>query len=336
MPTDIENARPEGAGRAWLIALVGLAVLVGLAMYITREKPKEKVNPNEFASTPGAGSWADKETFTAPRPAPAVAPSGSPHVPIVPQQVYRQQGPACDQACEARQRLLAAAEGSDMNVKVAGSNTLELNQAPPVISARPGRPHTVAANSWLYAELETAINSDRPGDVIARTTMDTRDTVHQEEVLIPTASKLHGKVKDSFNVNLNNPSVMVLWDSLQLPNGAEITLPNLPSADVDGAPGLSDKLDRHIAQTWIPSFAIAAVTAAGMIATTPTFGSYQDYSPTSEGLGQFGSSLSSRASSNLQQMLQQVRPTITVRAGTLIRVLVTRDLPFDHAYEDQR
>ncbi len=333
MATDIDIERPPGAGRAWLIALLGLAVLVGIAMYLTRPTPKEKANPNEFAQTPGAGSWADKESFTPPRPAHVLRPSEPPHIAIVPHQVYRQQGPACSPACEARNRLLAQAQASDMTIKVGGLNTLELNQAPPPISMRPGRPHTVAANSWLYASLETAINSDRPGDVVARTTMNTRDTVHQDEILIPAGSKLHGKVKDSMTVNLNNPSVMVLWDSLRLPNGAEVALPNLPSADVDGAPGLSDKLDRHIAQTWIPSFAIAAVTAAGMLATTPVYGSSQGYSPASAATGQFGNSISSRAASNLNMMLQQVRPTIEVRKGTLIRILITRDLPFEGPYE---
>ncbi len=312
MATDIDIERPPGAGRAWLIALLGLAVLVGIAMYLTRPTPKEKANPNEFAQTPGAGSWADKESFTPPRPAHILQPSEPPHIAIVPHQVYRQQGPACGPACEARNRLLAQAQASDMTIKVGGLNILELN---------------------LYASLETAINSDRPGDVVARTTMNTRDTVHQDEILIPAGSKLHGKVKDSMTVNLNNPSVMVLWDSLRLPNGAEVALPNLPSADVDGAPGLSDKLDRHIAQTWIPSFAIAAVTAAGMLATTPVYGSSQGYSPASAATGQFGNSLSSRAASNLNLMLQQVRPTIEVRKGTLIRILITHDLPFEGPYE---
>lgn len=335
MATNIDIERPDGLGRAWLIALVVLGVFVGIAIYVTRPKPKDKVNPNEFAQAPGAGSWADKESFTPPRPAPTLAAAEPPHATVVPHQVYRQQGGVtCDQACEARHRLLAQAQGSDMTVKIDGSNVLELNQGPPVITTKPGRAHTVAANSWLYASLETAINSDRPGDVIARTTMNTRDTVHQEEVLIPAGSKLHGKVKDTLTmVNMNNPSVSVLWDSLQLPNGAEVALPNLPSADVDGAPGLSDKLDRHIAQTWIPSFAIAAVTAAGMLASTPTYGSSSGYSPTSEAFGQFGNSLSGRASSNLNMMLQQVRPTIEVRKGTLIRVLVTRDLPFEGPYQ---
>jgi type IV secretory pathway VirB10-like protein len=333
MATNIDIERPPGAGRAWLIALLGLALLVGFALYLTHPKPKENVNPNEFAQTPGAGSWADKESFTPPRPVRVLQPSEPPHIAMIPHQVYRQQGPACDQACEARHRLLAQAQASDMTVNIPGSNTLEVNTAPPTIATKPGRPHTVAANSWLYAALETAINSDRPGDVVARTTMDTRDTVHQEEVLIPAGSKLHGKVKDSLTVNLNNPSVMVLWDSLQLPNGAEVALPGLPSADVDGAPGLSDKLDRHIAQTWIPSFAIAAVTAAGMLASTPTYGGSQGYSPTSEAFGQFGNSLSGRAASNLNMMLQQVRPTIQIRKGTLIRVLVTRDLPFQGPYQ---
>ncbi len=192
------------------------------------------------------------------------------------------------------------------------------------------------ANSWIYAVLETGIKSDQPGDVIARVSQDVRDTVTQTEVLIPQGSKLHGAVSQSSAFNLNNTSVTVKWDSLQLPNGVEIALPKLPSADTDGYPGLSDKVDRHIAQTWLPSILVSAITAGSMLATTSTYGSAQGYSATSEALGQFGSSIGSQSIGNLGLMFQQLRPSIEIRKGTIFRVLVTRDLRFDQPYDEAR
>jgi type IV secretory pathway VirB10-like protein len=73
-----------------------------------------------------------------------------------------------------------------------------------------------------------------------------------------------------------------------------------------------------------------------MLSTTSTYGSVQGYSPTSQALGQFGNSLGSRSIGNLDSMLQQIRPSIEVRKGTIFRVLVTRDLPFDGPFEDPR
>jgi type IV secretory pathway VirB10-like protein len=143
-------------------------------------------------------------------------------------------------------------------------------------------------------------------------------------------------VSQSAAFNLNNTSVTVNWDSLQLPNGAEIALPKLPSADTEGYPGLSDKVDRHLAQTWLPSILVGAITAGSMLSTTSTYGSAQGYSATSEALGQFGSSLSGQAIGNLNLMFQQLRPSIEIRKGTVFRVLVTHDLRFDQPYDGAR
>jgi type IV secretion system protein VirB10 len=337
MPTTTQIERPPGAGRAWMIALVAMAAVVFAGLYLTREKPKPQYSADDLKQSPGAGSWADKERAPAPAPAARPQPTAPPHFARISpaQPVYRQPSRGCP-ACDERRRLLAQADASTMTVRVPGTNTLEIDPTPTPISTRPGPAHTVLANSWLYAVLETGIRSDQPGDVIARVSQDVRDTVTQTEVLIPVGSKLHGLVKNSATVNLNNTAVTVDWDSLQLPNGAEVSLPKLPSADTDGYPGLSDKVNRHIVQTWAPSVLVSAITAASMLSTTTTYGSVQGYSPTSQALGQFGNSLGSRSIGNLDSMLQQIRPSIDVRKGTIFRVLVTRDLSFDGAYQDER
>jgi len=218
----------------------------------------------------------------------------------------------------------------------AGANLLEVSRQPKPISTRQGRPMTVWGNTWINAVLDVAINSDRPGDVTAHTSVPVRDSLTETQVLIPVGSTLHGMVKDSAasSINLNNNSIMVVWDSLVLPNGADIVLPKLPSADVDGLPGLSDKVNRHALQVWGPAILTSAITAAAMLSTTSTYGSYQGYSPESEALGQFGNSLGQKSLQNLNSMLGSVRPTIEVRKGSVIRILVREPgLPFDTAYE---
>jgi type IV secretory pathway VirB10-like protein len=169
--------------------------------------------------------------------------------------------------------------------------------------------------------------------VLAHISQPVYDTASQSELLIPQGSHLHGYVKDSGNTNLNNHSIAVIWDEVRLPNGAEVALPKLPSADTDGLPGISDQVDRHQLQIWGPSVLISAITAASMLSTTSTYGGYQGYSPTSEALGQFGSAMGGRAVSNVNGMLPQIRSTIAVRKGTTIRILVTHDLPVAGSYE---
>jgi hypothetical protein len=334
------NPRPPGPGRAWMLATFAMLAGIVAGVYFTGERPKPKYSSADLRQPPGAGAWADKEAKAAPPaavvaalpspvPAPRLAAFGPMHQPS-----FSTRMPCA--ACEERQRLLAAAQGSTMSVPLASANTLDLNPTSATISTRPGPPHTVLANSWIYAVLETGIKSDQPGDVIARVSQDVRDTVTQTEVLVPQGSKLHGTVSQSSTINFNNTSVTVNWDSLQLPNGAEIALPKLPSADTQGYPGLSDKVDRHVAQTWLPSILVSAVTAGSMLSTTSTYGSAQGYSATSEALGQFGSNLGSQSIDNLGLMFQQLRPSIEIRKGTIFRVLVTRDLRFDQPYGQAR
>jgi type IV secretion system protein VirB10 len=318
-----------------MIALMAMAAAIFFGLYLTRPKPKPPYNPNDLKQPPGAGDWADKETAPAPPPM-AVAnpqPTPAPHLALNPAQpVYRQPASHCE-ACEQRARVLAAAQASDITVKVPGANTLEVNNAPKSISTRPGAPNTVQLGTWLYAVLDTALNSDRPGDVLAHISQPVYDTVTQSEVLIPAGSHLHGMVRQDAGLNLNNNSIAVVWDELRLPDGAEVPLPKLPSADVDGMPGLSDQIDRHQLQVWGPSVLISAITAAAMLSTTNSYGSYQGYSPTSEALGNFGTTMGSHSVANLNSLLQQIKPTITVRKGTTIRILVTHDLPFEGPYE---
>lgn len=332
------NPRPPGPGRAWMLATFTMLAGIVAGVYFTGERPKPTYNTADLRQPPGAGAWADKEAKAAPPaavvaalPSPVAAPRLAAFGPIH-QPSYSAALPCA--VCEERQRLLAAAQGSTMSVPVAGANTLDLNPTPATISTRPAPPHAVLANSWIYAVLETGIKSDQPGDVIARVSQDVRDTVTQTEVLIPQGSKLHGTVSQSSTFNLNNTSVSVNWDSLQLPNGAEIALPKLPSADTEGYSGLSDKVDRHVGRTWLPSILVSAITAGSMLSTTSTYGSAQGYSATSEALGQFGSSLGSQSIGNLGLMFQQLRPSIEIRKGTIFRVLVTRDLRFDHPYSE--
>jgi type IV secretion system protein TrbI len=341
MPASFQIPRPAGPGRAWLLATVGIAAAVFLGIVMTREKPKPQYNANDLRQPAGAGEWAHKETWPTPRATPFRRPPIAPP-PIAPRQVapppiVRREGPTGCPACEARERFLAQAEGSSMEVKVIGSNVLEVNPQPKPISTKQGQAMAVWANTWIYAVLDTAIDSDRPGDVTAHTSVPVRDSLTETQVLIPVGSSLHGMVKNvtlGTTVNLNNNSVDVVWDSLVLPNGAPVPLPKLPSADVDGLPGLSDKVDRHALQVWGPAILTSAITAAAMLSTTSTYGSYRGYSPESEALGQFGNSLGQKSLNNLNMMLGLVRPTIEVRKGTTIRILV-RDpgLPFDQAYE---
>ena len=299
MPTNIPGAThklPHGVSHAFMIAIGVLIFGVVAGFFFShRAAPTQPYNAADFATNGVDPNWY-KGPYTAPPPsaAPTLAPVAPPaaHV-FVPAQVDRPSAAATpDMAAQERARSLMRAMSSDLDVKVAGANVLEM---PPhdtqrlAVAPNSAPPHTLTAWNYLYAVLETGISSDHPGDVIARLSQDARDSVTQTEVLIPMGSKLHGIERGSGQVGINDKSIIVVWDDLTLPNGGHVPLPHLPAADAQGYPGLTDEVDRHLASTWGPALLISSITAGVMLAQHPTFGSYQGYDATQQASGAFAS-----------------------------------------------
>jgi type IV secretory pathway VirB10-like protein len=333
------NKQPHGVSHAFMIAIGALIFGVVAGFFFShRGTPPQPYNPADFAMSGVNPNWY-KGPYTLPPP--SAAPTPAPAAPLaapaaMPAQVYRASAAATpDMAAQERARSLMRAMSSDLEVKVAGANVLDMPSHTAqrlTVSTNPAPPHTLTAWNYLYAVLETGISSDHPGDVIARLSQDARDSVTQTEILIPMGSKLHGIERGSGQVGINDKGIIVVWDDLTLPNGGHVPLPRLPAADAQGYPGLTDEVDRHLAATWGPALLISGITAGAMLAQRPTFGSYQGYDATQQASGAFASSLGSRATQTLGSELLVNRPTIVVRPGTPFRVLLTRDLTFSGPY----
>ncbi|WP_432787984.1 TrbI/VirB10 family protein [Novosphingobium rhizosphaerae] len=112
---------------------------------------------------------------------------------------------------------------------------------------------------------------------------------------------------------------LVVWQRIVLPNGSSIRINNVPATDPSGYAGLSDKIDFH---TWSLLKGVAASTLLGVGANL-TFTGESDLvqairEPTQQNVSRAGDQLTSR---NLQ-----IQPTITIRPGAPIRLVVHRDL----------
>jgi type IV secretion system protein VirB10 len=246
---------------------------------------------------------------------------------------------------EARERLerYHRALVSDIGIKVGNGQVLETPRllatgqntpatSPINVSAQPAPPHTITAWTWIYGTLETGIKSDHPGDVLARVSQDVKDSVTQTEVLIPMGSKLHGYQGGRDQVQSNDTSLLVVWNDIEFPNGGHIQLPNMPGADTKGSPGFEDLVNNHYVRTWAPALLISAITAGTMLASRPTYGGFNGYSPEQQALGAGAESLGGRAAGQLGYSINTVKPTLTIEPGYHFRVLVTRDLVFSGAY----
>ncbi|MFN7040198.1 MAG: TrbI/VirB10 family protein [Acidovorax temperans] len=185
----------------------------------------------------------------------------------------------------------------------------------------PASPYQVMAGTVIPAALVTGINSDLPGQVIANVTEAVYDTATGRHLLIPQGSRLIGRYDSQ--VAFGQRRVLLVWTRLVLPDTSSVALDKLPGIDPAGYAGLEDGVDWH----WDRILAGAALsTLLGVGAELAAPESRADGSrvviATREGLqdsvNHVGQEITKR---NLS-----VQPTLTVRPGFVMRVMVSKDL----------
>lgn len=180
----------------------------------------------------------------------------------------------------------------------------------------PASPYQVMAGTLIAASLVTGINSDLPGTIVAQVTQPVYDTVTGQYVLIPQGSRLIGRYQSE--VSFGQDRALVTWDRIIFPDGASIVI-SAPGADAQGFAGLSDRTDHH----WDRVFVAAGL--ATILGIGAELGS--------DGDGDLERAIRRGTTDTLNQAGQRVvdrnlniQPTIKVRPGWPVRVVVTRDL----------
>jgi type IV secretory pathway VirB10-like protein len=182
----------------------------------------------------------------------------------------------------------------------------------------PVSPYEVLAGTVISASLITGINSDLPGEVLAQVTANIFDSVTGRTLLIPQGSKLIGTY-DSV-VAFGQSRALVIWQRIVMPDGSSIVIDNLPATDTAGYSGLADEVDYH---TWRLLEGIGLSTLLGT-GSQITFGNSKSdlvqaiRESTQDSVNQAGQRVTER---NLN-----IQPTITVRPGWPVRVVVHKDL----------
>jgi len=181
----------------------------------------------------------------------------------------------------------------------------------------PMSPNSLLAGSVIAASLITGLNSDLPGLVTAQVTQNVFDTVTGNILLVPQGARLIGKY-DSV-VAFGQRRALVIWQRLILPDGISVRLENMPATDAAGYAGLADKVDFH---TWTLLKGVAIATMLGVGSEMSISGE----SDLVQAIRESAQSNTARAGDQITQRNLDIQPTITIRPGAPVRVLVTRDL----------
>jgi type IV secretion system protein TrbI len=179
-------------------------------------------------------------------------------------------------------------------------------------------PYQLMAGTIISASLISGLNSDLPGFVIAAVTENVFDTVSGRTLLIPQGSRLVGRYDNV--VAFGQQRALVVWQRIIMPDGSSIVIDNLPATDTSGYAGLADQVDLH---TWTLLKGIAIATVLG-VGSQLALGSSNSDLVTA--LQQSIQSTTNRAGQRLVERNLNVQPTMTVRPGWPLRVIVHKDL----------
>ncbi|MER9527144.1 TrbI/VirB10 family protein [Mesorhizobium sp. M0292] len=182
----------------------------------------------------------------------------------------------------------------------------------------PASLYQIMAGSVIAASLITGINSDLPGLVVAQVTENVHDSVTGTILLIPQGSRLIGSY-DSV-VAFGQKRALLVWQRIVMPNGSSIQIDNLPATDAAGYAGLEDKVDFH---TWQLIKGVAVATLLG-VGTELSFG--ENESDLVKAIRESTQQNVSQAGQRITEKNLNIQPTITVRPGWPLRVIVHKDL----------
>ncbi|MER9451283.1 TrbI/VirB10 family protein [Mesorhizobium sp. M0254] len=182
----------------------------------------------------------------------------------------------------------------------------------------PASKNVLQAGAVIAAALITGIRSDLPGQITAQVTENVYDSPTGQVRLIPQGARLIGQYDNG--VGFGQRRVLLVWTRLIFPDGRSIILEREPGADAEGYAGLEDGVDYH----WGELFKAAALSTVLSIGAQA--GSSGQESNIMRALRQGASDSISQTGQQVLQRQLNIAPTLTIRPGYPVRVIVTRDL----------
>jgi len=183
---------------------------------------------------------------------------------------------------------------------------------------QPASRYILQAGAVIPAALITGIRSDLPGQITAQVTESVYDSPTGKFLLIPQGSKLIGAYDSQ--IAFGQSRVLLVWSRLILPDGRSIVLERQPGADASGYSGLEDEVDHH----WLRLTGAAALSTILGVGTQ--LGTTGDANALIQALRRGGAQSLNQTGQQIVGRNLNIQPTLIIRPGFPVRVIVTRDL----------
>ena len=175
---------------------------------------------------------------------------------------------------------------------------------------------TLTQGSVIQAALQTAINSDLPGSVVA-VVSEPVPAFSGDRILIPRGSRLFGQYRSG--IEMHQKRILILWTRVLTPDGTSMEIAAV-GGDQLGRSGLTGLVDTKFAERFGGAALISVIGAAPAVAAESA-----NNETTSIVLGDVGSDLQDAVGSVIADQVS-IEPTIYVDQGASVTVLVDRDV----------
>ena len=184
--------------------------------------------------------------------------------------------------------------------------------------------------SIISAVLDTGINTDLPGQIMAHVSKNVYSSQDGKYLLIPQGSRLFGEY--SSDVSYGQNRIQVIWNTLIRPDGLEVNLGSMNGIDAYGISGYRGWKSEHPFE-YVKAFGLIAMYSIldtkAMNTIDTANNSYAQNALTDV------YSETKKLNNKIVDRALDIQPTITIKSGTEINLItnVTIDLPPLEPYE---
>jgi len=198
----------------------------------------------------------------------------------------------------------------------------------------PLSPYVLRAGFIIPAVLISGINSELPGQIMAQVSLDVYDTAVGRHLLIPQGSRLVGSYSSS--TIYGQSRALVMWKRIVFPDGKALDIGSMPGVDHAGYSGLKDKVNNHLIRLYANAILLSAVTAGISLSQDDNDDGFFSRGSDNQRAGDAMSEAMGRelgeVTADLIEKNMNISPTIEIRPGYRLNVMVTKDMNFSTPY----
>lgn len=183
--------------------------------------------------------------------------------------------------------------------------------------------YEVKAGTIIPLTLETAINSDLPGEITAVVKTDIYDSKTGNILLIPAGSRVIGRY--SSDVSFGQERVQAVINRITLPNQKSINIGTMNLVDKLGASGVSDRIDTKLGKVFT-SVIMSAILGVGAGAVKEDNADDSDEWKNDAIAIDGGGTQAINVGNAYANKVLNVQPSLKIRNGYTVGLFVNKDL----------